>query len=81
MLSADTSCKAVFVVVPQQCEWLMNDGKSKIVSVRNRETSQGGLLGSERAVAYVRMVARDRLSLRVMPLLFLTCSRVRFVTK
>lgn len=47
--------------------------KSRSVSVRNRVTLQDGVLESLCAVAFVRKVASNCLSLRFMPLLRLTC--------
>lgn len=42
--------------------------------MRDRVTSQDGVLKSKRAMAFVRKVALDCLSLQLMPLLWLTCS-------
>lgn len=45
----------------------MIGGKVGIAKMQNRVTSQDGVLEGERAVASVRKVASDGLSLRVMP--------------
>lgn len=54
VLSVDTSCKAVCVVIWLRYDWIMIGGKFGMVWVNNRETLQDGGLGSERAAVPVK---------------------------
>lgn len=46
-------CKGVCVVVPQQCDWLHSFGKSELIELQNRETTQDKALESECVMVYV----------------------------
>lgn len=71
MLSVNKGCKAVCAVVSWQCNWLQIFGKHELEEVQICETAQDGDLEDKSAVAFVRKVAQDRLSLLVMPTLWL----------
>lgn len=81
VLSVDTSRKAACVVFPWRCNWLNIDGESGTVKVQNRVTSQDEVSYSKRAVAFVKRVALDNTSLQVMPLRWLECLKVQFLTE
>lgn len=51
VLSVDKGYEAVCVVIHSQCKWLKIGRKPRLVRVRNRGTSQDGVLVSKRALA------------------------------